>query len=59
MKKLERAIRTLEAELGQELTYATFSTQDFNYRLGVYDRLLRDVIEYPHIALVDKIGISN
>ncbi|MBL1434068.1 hypothetical protein COB87_000630 [Candidatus Wolfebacteria bacterium] len=59
MKKLERAIRTLEAELGQELTYATFSTQDFNYRLGVYDRLLRDVIEYPHITLVDKIGVSN
>mgnify|MGYP001174509164 CR=1 FL=1 len=58
MPKLERAVRTLEAELGQELSYATFSTQDFNYRLGVYDRLLRDVIEYPHIALVDKIGIS-
>lgn len=59
MPKLERAVRTLEAELGQELSYATFSTQDFNYRLGVYDRLLRDVIEYPHIALVDKIGISS
>lgn len=57
--KLERAVRTLEAELGQELTYATFSTQDFNYRLGVYDRLLRDVIEYPHITLVDKIGVSR
>jgi len=57
--KLERAVRTLEAELGQELSYATFSTQDFNYRLGVYDRLLRDVIEYPHISLVDKIGISR
>ena len=57
--KLERAVRTLEAELGQELSYATFSTQDFNYRLGVYDRLLRDVIEYPHITLIDKIGISR
>lgn len=59
MPKLERAVRTLEAELGQELAYATFSTQDFNYRLGVYDRLLRDVIEYPHIMLLDKIGVSR
>lgn len=57
--KLERAIRALEAELGQELAYASFSTQDFNYRLGVYDRLLRDVIEYPHTVLLDKIGISR
>ncbi|XKT75387.1 MAG: hypothetical protein ACJKSS_01200 [Patescibacteria group bacterium UBA2103] len=57
--KLERTIRTLEAELGQELTYATFSTQDFNYRLGVYDRLLRDVLEYPHITLIDKIGTER
>jgi len=59
LPKLERTIRTLEAELGQELSYATFSTQDFNYRLGVYDRLLRDVLEYPHITLVDKIGATT
>lgn len=59
LPKLERTIRTLEAELGQELSYATFSTQDFNYRLGVYDRLLRDVLEYPHITLVDKIGATR
>lgn len=57
--KLERTIRGLEAELGQELSYASFTTQDFNYRLGVYDRLLRDVIEYPHVVLVDKMGVSR
>lgn len=58
-KKIETSIRALEAELGQELTYAVFSTEDFRYRLGVYDRLLRDVLEYTKIVLVDKIGATR
>jgi len=54
---LTQAVRTLEAELGREIRYAFFTTVDFRYRLGVYDRLLRDVFDYPHRLLVDKIGI--
>lgn len=57
----ERAIgnivRTLEAELGRELNYAAFLTPDFRYRIGVYDRLIRDVFDYPHKLLIDKIGV--
>lgn len=56
--KVDRAMRRLEAEIGQELSYALFSTQDFTYRLGVYDRLLRDTLEYDHVTLVDKLGVT-
>ncbi len=54
---LAQAVHTLEAELGREIRYASFATTDFRYRLGVYDRLLRDVFDYPHRLLVDKIGL--
>ncbi len=54
--RLKSAIRDLEAQMGRELRYAAFSTQDFNYRLGVYDRLVRDVLDYPHHIIVDKLG---
>jgi hypothetical protein len=54
---LTQAIRSLEAELGREIRYAFFTTVDFRYRLGVYDRLLRDVFDYPHRLLIDKIGL--
>lgn len=54
---LAQVVRTLEAELGREIRYAPFSTADFRYRKGVYDRLLRDVFDYPHRLLIDKIGI--
>lgn len=54
---LATAVRSLEAELGREIRYASFTTADFRYRLGVYDRLLRDVFDYPHRLLIDKIGL--
>jgi hypothetical protein len=56
-RTLGGAVRTLEAELGREIRYASFATVDFRYRLGVYDRLLRDVFDYPHRLLIDKIGL--
>ena len=54
---LASVVHSLEAELGREIRYAVFATADFRYRLGVYDRLLRDVFDYPHRLLIDKIGV--
>ena len=56
-RALASAVHSLEAELGREIRYAAFATADFRYRLGVYDRLLRDVFDYPHRLLMDKIGL--
>lgn len=56
-KKLIAAISSLEADLGRELRYAAFETPDFKYRLGVYDKLIRDILDYPHQKLLDKVGI--
>lgn len=55
--KLVHAISSIEALLGRELRYAAFETPDFKYRLGVYDKLIRDILDYPHRKLVDKVGI--
>ncbi len=57
-KALDAAIRSLEAELGRELRFSVFSSEDFSYRRGVYDRLLRDIFDFPHRTLLDKIGIA-
>lgn len=56
-RALGKAIKGLEAELGREIRYAAFETPDFRYRRGVYDRLLRDVFDYPHRVLVDRVGL--
>lgn len=54
---LSAVIHTIESDLGREIRYATFSTSDFRYRLGIYDKLLRDVFDYPHNKILDKIGV--
>lgn len=57
--KVESAIRSLEAELGIEIRFAAMETEDLIYRVGMYDKLTRDVFDYPHLILVDKIGVQN
>jgi hypothetical protein len=54
-KLIERKIKEIESEIGKELRYAIFETPEFMYRLKMYDKLLRDVLDYPHEKLVSKI----
>ena len=55
--KIEHALRDMESEVGKELSYAIFDTPEFKYRLEVYDKFVRDILDYPHRVLLDKIGI--
>lgn len=49
---IQKAVAVLESELGRELAYAVFETSDFKYRVSMYDKLLRDVFDYPHEPLI-------
>lgn len=49
---VQKTIAILESEMGRELSYALFTVEDFKYRVSMYDKLLRDVFEYPHERLV-------
>jgi hypothetical protein len=53
---LRERMRRLEAELGRELRYALLESTDLLYRLTVSDKLLRDVFDYPHHIVLDKLG---
>lgn len=57
--KVESSIRSLEAELGIEIRYANLETEDFLYRLGMCDKLTRDVFDYPHMILADRINATD
>lgn len=52
---LERTVKGIEAELGQELRYAVMTNSDYAYRLNTSDKFLRDVLEYPHERLIDRL----
>ncbi len=51
---IERTIRSLEAEIGKELAYAVFETDEFLYRANMYDKLVRDIVDFPHEKVIDQ-----
>jgi hypothetical protein len=57
--KVETAIRSLEAEVGIEIRYAVFNSEELSYRVGMYDKLTRDVFDYPHQIIVDKLNVRD
>lgn len=57
--KVETAVRSLESELGIEVRFAAFTSDDLIYRVGMYDKLTRDVFDYPHQMLIDRIGVRD
>jgi hypothetical protein len=55
--KIESIIKNIEMEIGKEISYSAFETQDFQYRVGIHDRLVRDILDYPHVTLLDRLGV--
>lgn len=51
---LQQVIKGLEAEIGKELDYVVFDTEEFKYRLDMYDKLICDIIDLPHEKLIDN-----
>lgn len=54
---IDRIIRSLEAEIGKELLYAAFETSEFVYRASMYDKLIRDMIDFPHEKVINQSGL--
>jgi hypothetical protein len=57
-EKLEKYIHVLESEIGREIRYALLTTQEFFYRLNMNDHLLRDVLDYNHRIMFDRLDIG-
>lgn len=55
---VENTVKNIESEVGREIKYAAFETVDFQYRLGMFDKLIRDILDYPHNKLVNRLGLE-
>lgn len=49
--KAERAIEEIENIIGQETSYALLSREEYQERLFMNDRLIRDVLDHDHIVI--------
>jgi hypothetical protein len=57
--KVDAAMRSLEVELGVEIKYTALPTEELFYRLSMYDRLVRDVFDYAHDLVVDRVELAS
>lgn len=56
-RSLEKFLAMTESELGKTLRYAVMDTDEFRYRMNMYDRFLRDILERNHEKLINKLNI--
>lgn len=53
--KLKHLLEDLEAELGREINYSLLNTQEFKYRVNLFDKFILEIFEEPHELVVDKV----
>lgn len=58
-RALNNVIKTIESEIGKELQYAVFSTDEFKYRSNMYDKLVCDIFEFAHEELIKSPDLST
>jgi len=56
-RSLEKFLALTESELGKTIRYSVMDTDEFRYRMNMYDRFLRDVLEKDHEKLINKLSI--
>lgn len=56
---LGQIIKGLESEIGKELDYVVFDSEEFKYRLNMYDKLVCDIVDLPHKKLIDNGQLST
>ncbi|MDQ5889958.1 MAG: hypothetical protein QG609_451 [Patescibacteria group bacterium] len=52
---IDNIIKTIEADVGREITYAILDSDEFLYRNGTSDKFIRDIFDYPHERIIDKL----
>ncbi|MBX4209097.1 hypothetical protein KW799_00130 [Candidatus Parcubacteria bacterium] len=56
---MDRIVKGIESDMGKDIRYAVLSAPDYAYRVSMNDKLIRDIVDYPHTVLLDKIGIVH
>ncbi len=56
-RKFTQFLKNIEADVGTEVKFATMEKEEFKYRMAMFDRFVRVLLEGPHEKLINKLGI--
>ncbi len=53
-ERIEYYLRGMEADFGTEVRFTVYESEEFNYRMNMFDRLLKDFFKSSHEMILDK-----
>ncbi len=56
LSKLDTFFKQCKTMLGFDPNYSVMSEEEFRIRNNTFDRFIKDVFDYPHLVVVDKIN---
>jgi hypothetical protein len=54
---IQKAMATLEAECGRDIHYSVLPVKEYQFRIRVRDKMLRDLIDFTHRKIVDTVVV--
>lgn len=55
-RQINNIVKNIESDIGRELRYGVLTTEDYKYRITVYDKFVRDILDFPHNKILDKLN---
>ncbi len=55
-EKIEYYLRGMEADFGTEIRFVVYESEEYNYRMNMFDRFLKDFFKSPHIKVLAKLS---
>lgn len=50
-------LKKVRRDLGRDINYSVMTTPEFCYRFEMQDRFIRDVLDFPHEKLINKLNV--
>jgi hypothetical protein len=55
LRRLDEFLKKVEKMMGQEINYSVMSVAEFQMRRNTFDKFIKDIFDYNHLVVVDKL----
>jgi hypothetical protein len=55
LTKLDNFLKQCKAMLGIDINYSIMTVDEYQLRSNTFDRFIKDIFDYPHLEVIDKI----
>ncbi len=59
LSKLDKFLEASKKMMGKDINYSVMTPEEFKLRRDTFDRFIKDIFDYPHLVVVDKLSKKN